>query len=102
MVFYDLYSYEGNEDLINKICKNFNISRPTTRINPYGYFDICFSVNLNTYVVRVEDNYVSLKKEDIRRKGQKHRKYYLTEVKRFRGGNIWWDIIKYISTDSKF
>ena len=101
MDFYDLYSYENNEDLIFKICEHFGVKKPTTRINKYGYLDICFTINLNTYLVQVNDSYVSLKKEDTKRKGQKHRKYYFSEIMRFYFGNIWLEIIKYICKDSE-
>ena len=100
MNFYDLYSYEKNEDLIFDICEHFKIKKPKTRINVYGYLDICFNINLNTYLVQVNDSYVSLKKEDIKRKGQKHRKYYFSEIRRFYCGNIWWELIKFIHQDS--
>lgn len=101
MNFYDLYSYENNEDLIMSICKHYDIQCPTVRFGLYGQLDVCFKINLNTYLVQVLDSSVVVKKESIRRLGQKHRKHYMSKIRYFSDGNIWWDLIKFIVEGSK-
>lgn len=99
--FYNFYCYENNENLIAKLCKNFNINEPTIRRNCHGDFDVVFKNNLRIYLVEVLDDIVLLKRREDRNFGQKFTKEHMNIIKKYMNGNIWYEIIKKISKDSK-
>lgn len=99
--FYDFYCYDNNEDLIMKLCKKFNISEPAIRYNCYGGIDVVFKNNLKVYLAEVLDDVIILKRREDKNFGQKSTKEYMNTIKKYIDGNIWYELIKKISKDSK-
>lgn len=104
MRFNDFYSYEKNKNLIIKLCKKFRVNEPQLQANCYGCDDIVFKNNLKIYDVQVQFDKIILKRREVRNFGQKSTKEYMNTVKEYieEDGNIWYEVIKYIASDSNF
>lgn len=101
MTFSQFYGYDRNKDLIIKLCKKFRLNEPTIRQSCYGDVDIVFQSNLRIYCIQVLDDKVILKRREERNFGQKSTKEYMNTIEKYIDGNIWYDVIKKISKDSK-
>lgn len=100
--WYEFYCYENNEDLIIKLCKKFKLQEPTQRMNCFGGTNIAFTNGLKVYIVEFDEynEEITLKRRSSFDRG-KSSKEYANPIKKFNSGNIWYEIIKFISNDSK-
>ena len=99
--FFEFYCYDNNEDLIIKLCKKFRLAEPNIVANYHGDVDVIFKNNLRIYYVQVLDDKVVLKRREDRNFGQKSTKEYANVVKEYIDGEIWYEVIKKISKDSR-
>jgi len=100
--WYNRHNFDDNMDYTLKVLDKFNIKKYHFVTDAYGHSALIIDIGLNNYRIEIDD-YVCemvILKRNITRRGSRHPKTYMDEVKRFKK-DCCYDGIKWCSKDSE-
>ena len=96
-----LNGFDGNEDRVEKILKQFGINKyHYTIVN--GLTALIIEINLNVYWLEIDDfnEELVIRKKTYTRRNQRQRKEYMSIIKSFKNDCLYMGI-KYVANDGK-